>query len=201
MSTGMRSRFIRFGTVLSNIELGLWQKIALFIVFTGVLVGATAVALPTLVVLGPWGYLGAFFINLFSSATVVIPGPGVAAVMVMAKDLDPVLLGVASGLGGTLGELSGYWLGMQSHGSLQDHKMYQNIERAMHKFGGVIIFFFALIPLLPIDAAGIVAGATRYPVRKFLFYLAAGKIPMMILIMWLTARAFEWAEPYLELFG
>ena len=88
-------------------------KIVLFLLVTILLAVAAFALLPRLVVLGPWGYLAGFVINGLSSASVVVPGPGFAAVMVMAKDLDPILLGLAAGVGGTIGELTGYWLGAQ----------------------------------------------------------------------------------------
>ncbi len=181
-----------------NVELTLFQKIALFVLFTVGLVVASMFLLPFLTDLGPFGYLGGFIINGLSSATVIIPGPGFAAVMVMAKELNPVLLGIAAGLGGTLGELTGYWLGSQGKETVEESRAYRFIERYMRRAGGFIIFAFALIPLLPVDAAGVIAGATRYPIPKFLFYLALGKILMSVAILYLAAKAFEWAEPYLK---
>ena len=197
----VKSGLVRVGSAFSSVQLTLIQKIVLFILFTGILVFLTALALPKLVLLGPVGYLGGFVINGLSAATVIIPGPGVAAVIIMVKDLDPFLLGIASGIGGTIGELSGYWLGSQGREPLNEHRFYGYLQRSMSRFGGGIIFLFALIPLLPVDAAGIVAGATRYPIPKFLFYLGMGKVIMMVAILYLAARAFEWAEPYLSWLG
>ncbi len=71
----------------------------------------------------------------------------------------------------------------------------------MRNFGGLIVFGSALIPFVPIDAAGLIAGAVRYPVLKFLIYLGIGKVIMTAAIMFLAARAFEWAAPYLEFFA
>ena len=70
----------------------------------------------------------------------------------------------------------------------------------MKKLGGPIILISALVPLLPVDAAGLIAGAVRYPVVKFLIYLAIGKVVMTATLMFLSAKAFEWAAPYLEFF-
>ena len=38
--------------------------------------------------LGGWGYFGAFFISLISSATIIFPSPGILLVMEMANTLD-----------------------------------------------------------------------------------------------------------------
>lgn len=201
LGSSVKSRLARVGSALSSVQLTMLQKITLFILFTGLLVLLTALTLPKLVVLGPVGYLGGFVINGLSAATVVIPGPGVAAVIIMARDLDPFLLGIASGVGGTIGELSGYWLGSQGREPLNEHRYFGYLQRSMSRFGGGIIFLCALVPLFPVDAAGIVAGATRYPIPKFLLYLGAGKVIMMMAILYLAARAFEWAEPYLKWLG
>ena len=66
---------------------------------------------------------------------------------------------------------------------------------------GLIVFASALIPFVPIDVAGLVAGAVRYPILRFLIYLGIGKVIMTATIMYLAARTFEWNEPYLEFFG
>lgn len=55
---------------------------------------------------GRWGYLSVFAISLLSSATVLIPAPGLAVVFAMGGALDPVTLGIVAGIGSGLGELA-----------------------------------------------------------------------------------------------
>jgi membrane protein YqaA with SNARE-associated domain len=157
----------------------------------------TLVLLPKLVVLGPWGYVAGFIINGLSSAVVVLPGPGFAALIVMAKELDPILLGIAAGIGGAFGELTGYWLGAQGRGTLAGNRIYTLLLRAMTRLGGGILLCFSLIPFLPVDAAGVLAGASGYPVPRFLIYTGIGKVLKTVSILYLAAKAFEWAESYL----
>ena len=178
-----------------------WVKVALFLLATTALVGLTFLMLPLLKDLGPWGYVAAFFINLFSSASVILPGPGFGAIIVMAKDLNWFYLGLAAGVGGTFGEVTGYWLGRQGHDSIEKSRVYRVMESWMTRFGGWFIFSAGLIPIMPIDVAGVIAGATRYPVWRFLVYLGAGKVIKTIAVLYVAAKAFEWAEPYLDLFG
>lgn len=185
----------------ARVRLPLMVKFGLFIIVTGLIVVTTLLLLPTLVVLGPLGYAAGFLINLLSSAAIVFPGPGFAAVMIMAKDLNPVLLGIAVGIGGTLGELTGYWLGAQGSEPLEGNRIHSFLLRSMARVGGAILFLFGLLPFLPVDAAGVLAGAAKYPVSKFLFYLGIGKTLMSIMILYLAAKAFEWAEPYLMWLG
>ncbi|MBI4328583.1 MAG: hypothetical protein HY685_01800, partial [Chloroflexi bacterium] len=53
--------------------------------------------------LGEVGYLGAFGISLFSSATILIPAPGLALVFAIADKMNPWLLGAVAGVGSGLG--------------------------------------------------------------------------------------------------
>ncbi|HQT45033.1 MAG TPA: hypothetical protein PLO51_03585, partial [Candidatus Micrarchaeota archaeon] len=58
-----------------------------------------------------YSYIGVFIITLISSATILIPAPGWAVVIGLSHTLDPVLLGIAAGLGSGIGEITGYMLG------------------------------------------------------------------------------------------
>ncbi len=161
----------------------------------------TLILLPSLVVLGPWGYMAGFIINLLSSAAIIVPGPGMAAVVIMVAELNPFLLGIAAGVGGTLGELTGYWLGAQGRDQLEGNRFHRLLLGAMRRAGGGLLFAFGLLPFLPIDVAGLLAGASNYPISKFLLYVGIGKTLMSIAILYLAAKAFEWAQPYLMWLG
>ncbi len=189
-----------FYSRLSTLQLTFIQKAAIFVVSTALLLAITGALLPYTDDIGAWGYLGAFVVTALSSATVVMPSPGFAAVLVMTKDLNWLLLGISAGLGGALGELTAYYVGAQGAKTLEGHKSHKWFQRGMDRFGGLIVFLSALIPLVPVDAAGLIAGAVRYPVVRFLIYLAIGKIVMTTTLMFLASKAFEWAEPYLEFF-
>jgi uncharacterized membrane protein YdjX (TVP38/TMEM64 family) len=190
-----------FWARLTSNELSPAQSLGLFAVFTALIVALTLVLLPYLVVIGPWGYAAAFVINLLTSATVVIPAPGFAAVILMARDLDPFILGVSAGIGGTIGELSAYWAGHQGGRVVSRSGIYRIIRRLMRRHGALVLFVTGLMPFLPVDAAGLIAGATRYPIPKFLVYLGIGKVIMTTVILYIAAQAFEWAEPYLRWLG
>jgi membrane protein DedA with SNARE-associated domain len=57
------------------------------------------------------GYVGVFLIMLLSSATIILPAPGLAGVVIAGAFLNPFWVGVAGGTGSALGELSGYFAG------------------------------------------------------------------------------------------
>src|SRR3990172_2021379 len=94
--------------------------------------------------LGGYGYLGAFLISLISSATVILPVPGMALIFIMGMDYNPWLIGLAAGAGSTLGEITGYVLGYSGQKIFRDNKTYLRLERWMKKRGTLIIFVLAL---------------------------------------------------------
>lgn len=148
--------------------------------------------------IGSWGYLAAFLITGVTTASIVLPSPGTAVVLLLAVDYNPFWLGIASGIGGTLGEITGYWLGATGRGTLEGKRIHGLVQWTMDHFGGWMIFLFALIPLLPIDIAGLVAGVTRYPLLKFLIIVGIGKITITILVMYAVAYSVGWVDPWLD---
>ena len=124
--------------------------------------------------LGNWGYVGNFGAQMAASSTVVVPGPGSVFTLAMGPTLNPLLLGLAGGVGSAIGELSAYLVGA-SGGSLgHESRLYRRVHTLSARWCGPTLFAFALLPL-PFDLAGIWAGVARYPVRRFLLYVAAGK--------------------------
>ena len=174
------------------------QQIVLFVVLMGLLAALTILVLPFLVIAGPLGYMAGFVINFLSNATVMIPIPGNTVLFLMVRELNPYWLGVVAGIGGTSGELTGYWLGTQGRESLEGTRMYQFAQRSMERYGGLILVLFGLIPILPDDVVAIIGGATRYPIAKFLFYVGIGKVAMTVGLLYAASEALEWAEPFLR---
>ena len=59
-----------------------------------------------------YGYLGAFLISIFGGATIVVPVPMLAVVFALGGVMSyPWLVGIAAGLGETVGALSIYMTG------------------------------------------------------------------------------------------
>ena len=126
--------------------------------------------------LGDWGYLGIFVIQVMNSATIVLPAPGHAYTFAIAASLSPLLVGLIGGFGAGLGELTGYALGAGGRDILAGGRLYRRmLALAERRGGGVALFLFAALPV-PFDVAGIWAGTTRYPIRRFLLYVIMGKI-------------------------
>ncbi len=124
-----------------------------------------------------WGYVGAFVINLVSSATLVLPVPGAWLVVAMSTALNPILLSIISGVGSAIGELTGYVAGSTGQVLVppSQQKRYEQIHTAAEKYGAWVLFALAAFPFPLFDLAGIVAGVTKMRVWQFLIATAAGK--------------------------
>lgn len=170
-------------------KMSLRIQILLFIYFSIATVAVMIIARPWILDLGAWGYAGAFGISLLGNASVLLPAPGAAVIIMMAKDFDPLLLGVASGIGGTFGASTSYLAGMLSGKAIENNRFYRMSRRAMGRVGGLIIFLFTLAPFLPMDAASIVAGAIRYPFLRYLLVMGLAHTIKMVAITWLVANA------------
>lgn len=121
-----------------------------------------------------YGYLGAFLVSLVANGTIILPMPGLILLFALGASFNPLLVGLASALGGSFGEMTGYLAGVSGRGVLQDNRAYVNAVGWLKKWGMAVIFLFTVTPL-PVDLVGIAAGALRYPVWKFLVVCFLGK--------------------------
>jgi membrane protein DedA with SNARE-associated domain len=122
------------------------------------------------------GYGGVFLMAVIGSFSPVWPLPGSwAAGLAAAFGLNPVLVGLAAGLGEPIGELSGYAAGYGGQIAINRWKRYAQIESWMKRHGGITIFVVSAIPNFFIKLATIAAGALRYPLWRFFLFCWAGK--------------------------
>jgi membrane protein YqaA with SNARE-associated domain len=131
-----------------------------------------------------YGYLGVFIVSLVSCATVIVPVPGILIFLPLITTLNPALVGLAGASGGIIGEITGYMAGYSGHGLAQKSRIYRRVESWMNKYGAWVIFVFAAAPFLTVDIAGIVAGALRYPLWKFMVVGWVGKTIKYIALMY-----------------
>jgi membrane protein DedA with SNARE-associated domain len=134
-------------------------------------------------------YVGVFVLSAAASATIIIPVPGLAMTSAFgafsANPWDPLWFGIASGLGATLGEFTGYMLGYSGRMAIPYTKTYDRIVGWMQKWGSWTIFALAFIPNPLFDIAGMAAGILKYPAWKFMLVGAAGRLPKHILFCYL----------------
>jgi uncharacterized membrane protein YdjX (TVP38/TMEM64 family) len=130
-----------------------------------------------------YGYPGAFLISLVSSATIILPTPGLLLLIALGAAFNPVLVGLVGAVGGAVGEITGYVLGHSGRGLTQRNKLFVKAEGWMKRGGFVTIFLFSLLPFLPVDIVGVVAGALRFPIWKFLLACFLGKAILYVVMV------------------
>jgi membrane protein YqaA with SNARE-associated domain len=143
-------------------------------------------------ILRAYGYPGIFLLSLIASATIVLPAPGLAFVYGAGALLNPLGVGIAAGVGATLGELSGYLAGLSGQAIVENRDLYEKLVRWMQRYGAVTIAVLGFLPLPFFDLAGVAAGTLKMPVSRFLIFCALGKIPKMFLVALAGAYSIEW---------
>lgn len=127
-----------------------------------------------------FGYPGIFLISLLSNASLILPIPGVLFTSAMGMVFQPFWVAIAAGSGATVGELSGYIAGFSGQGVIENKVWFDRMTIWIKKYGDIVIFVLALIPNPFFDIGGMVAGALKMPLWRFLFWCWLGKIGKML---------------------
>jgi len=135
-----------------------------------------------------YGYPGLFLFALLTSASVVLPMPGLVLPYVLGAVLNPWGVALAAGTGAALGELTGYLAGWSGTAIVADTHRYAQVRGWMQRYGALTVFLLAYLPLPLMDFAGIAAGATRMPIARFLFWCWLGKVGKMLTVAFLGAK-------------
>lgn len=147
-----------------------------------------------------WVYVAIFFITFFNSLTVLLLAPGNVVVMALVGTLDLNLgwAALAGSLGGSLGEISGWWMGYSGRVIINtESSHYQRAERWTQRYGGWSIAALSFLPLMPFDIAGIVAGVLKYPWNRFLLFCWIGRFPRNLIEYSIGATLIQWLLPHL----
>lgn len=148
--------------------------------------------------LGALGYPGLFLINVFTSATVILPMPGLALAFAAGSSLNPILVGLAVGSGAAVGELTGYLAGYSGKGLVEDNPTYLRVRRWMQRFGLWVLFALAAIPNPCFDFVGMIAGVLHIPVPRFFLAVWAGNVIKATTIALIGAETIAHISPLLE---
>lgn len=174
----------------------LWRSIPLL------LVGALSVGIflnrDRMQDIAAMGYIGAFLVMLLSNATLVLPAPGLVFIFALGGTLNPVLIGVVAAAGATLGELTGYLAGHGGSTVLEDTRVLHRVQYWMQRKGALTIFTLSVIPNPVFDLAGILAGAGRMPVWRFLGTAYCGKVIQSTMIAWAGSMSVDWVQDFLS---
>jgi len=152
-----------------------------------------------------YGYIGVFAIGFISAASIVLPMPGVAAIVSGGALLDPILgipapimVGLVGGVAEALGELTGYAAGFGGSAIIQERSFYPTVENWMRRHGLITVFALSAVPNPLLDLAGVAAGATRMPILRFFLGVWGGKTVKNI---YLASGGLALGEALRALFG
>ena len=139
--------------------------------------------------LGAYGYVGAFLIGVFGGATYIAPVPMLPTIFILgtvmrpsfAPYLGPVFVGIAAGLGETIGALTIYMTGYGGGVALASTKhakvraIYSRLSRWMERRGSLVLFIFSAVVNPFFYPIAITAGATRFGLKKYIIICVIGK--------------------------
>ena len=109
-----------------------------------------------------------------------MPAPGVAVIYAMGAIFsNPFAVGLAAGLGGTIGELSGYLAGFSGQAIVERMDVYYRVKPWVDRYGGWTILVLSAIPNPFFDIAGIAAGIAKMPLRTFIIFSGIGQLIKM----------------------
>jgi len=134
-----------------------------------------------------YGYLGIFVISVLGNATIILPVPVILTAFLGGGIFNPFLVGLVSALGATIGELTGYLAGYSGRAIINKEEKLVRVEGWMKKYGLWTIFVLAVIPNPLFDLAGMVSGAGKIPVWKFLTVTLLGKTIKFLVIAFIGA--------------
>ena len=124
--------------------------------------------------LGNWRYVGVAAAEFANSAMMIIPTPASAYTFAMGAALNPILVGLIGGAAATVGELIGYNIGWRGNSIVADRPGVQRFSEWTDRWGTTALLICASLPV-PFDIAGVWAGATRYPLARFILVVFIGK--------------------------
>jgi uncharacterized membrane protein YdjX (TVP38/TMEM64 family) len=148
--------------------------------------------------LGAYGYPGLFLLNVFTSATIILPMPGLALAFAAGATLNPFLVGLSMGSGAAVGELTGYLAGYGGQGLVENNPGYARIARWTQRYGLWIVFALAMVPNPFFDVVGMIAGLLRIPAWRFLLACWAGNVIKATTIALIGAETIMRLSPLLQ---
>ncbi len=124
--------------------------------------------------LGNWRYLGVAAAEFANSAMMIFPTPASAYTFAMGAALNPLIVGLIGGAAATVGELIGYNIGLRGNSVISDRPGIQRFSNWTERWGSFVLLVCASLPV-PFDIAGVWAGASRYPLIRFIPIVFVGK--------------------------
>lgn len=122
-----------------------------------------------------YGLISIFIMALLSHLTIVARGLFLPAFLSLTQLHNPLILGLAAGLGGGIGEMITYCWGLGIKKTLSSKDEHADpLPKWAEKYGLIVALLFASSPL-PDTPIMLLAGALRFPPHKILMIQLVGK--------------------------
>ncbi|MFW9843730.1 MAG: VTT domain-containing protein [Candidatus Thorarchaeota archaeon] len=148
------------------------------------------------------GYPGTFLVSLLGSASVIVEVPfaGVPFVLSGLREnltgpflFDPWLIGILSGVGATLGDMTSYLLGYGGRRLVDESnsKGFSNFIEEHPRATPLAVFILAATPL-PLDPAVVALGVARYSWWKLFIPCLIGEVIFLTAVSWAGRLSMDW---------
>ena len=139
------------------------------------------------------GYVGVFIFTFLGAATIFLPSASSLVVIGAGAWLNPFLVGIVAGVAATLGEITGYAIGYEGGELLEKRsRLFARAKNWMERRGSITLFVLSIVPNPAFDAAGLAAGAIKFPLKRFLAIVWAGKTIQAIVGAFLGSQTWGW---------
>jgi membrane protein YqaA with SNARE-associated domain len=138
------------------------------------------------------GLWGIFAVTLLSHSTMVARDIFVPLFLALTPLFNPIMLGVAAGVGGAIGDVIPYLLGLGVAETVEGGggKAEDLVGRWLKKYGLWAVLVVAMTPLPDLPVV-MLAGTRRLPLHKLLMVEVVGKSALYTLGAWLGGGLFD----------
>ena len=145
------------------------------------------------------GYVGVFIFTFLGAATIFLPSASSLVVIGAGAWLNPFLVGIVAGTAATLGEFTGYAIGYQGGEFLERRsRLFQRAKGWMDRRGSITLFILSIVPNPAFDAAGLAAGASKFPIKRFFAIVWTGKTIQAIVGAYIGERTWDWLSDIVD---
>jgi membrane protein YqaA with SNARE-associated domain len=138
------------------------------------------------------GLEGIFIVTLLSHSTMVARDIFVPLFLALTPFYNPILLGLTAGVGGALGDIIPYLLGLGVAETVEGGggKAEDLVGRWLKKYGLWAVLVVAMTPLPDLPVV-MLAGTRRLPLHKLLMVEVVGKSALYSLAAWVGGWIFD----------
>lgn len=145
-----------------------------------------------------FGYLGAFAVSFLGNATILVPFPYVVIPFVLGADMghNPWLVGLVSGIGAAMGEMTGYFAGYYGGRLLKEEDKINAFSEYVQRRPSMTPFMIWVLAVMPIpdDILIVPLGVARYSWWRVFVPLLIGKAIFLTAIAWAGRLGLVWVE-------